>query len=80
MCSRLVCHLDTHIFGPRAAEYFLGAWLMGSLARSEDEHEKNYKPSRAEVREFRDTYGQVIPSSACHLRKLADITYTAIDH
>ena len=47
--------LDEEIFGPRSTEFYLGAWLL-SGASTEKEHRK-FKPSRADVRSFRATYG-----------------------
>jgi hypothetical protein len=47
--------LDVGTFGPRAAEFFLMAWLLESH-RSAEFHKK-FKPGRALVREISDTYG-----------------------
>ena len=47
--------LDVGTFGPRAAEFYLMAWLLESH-RSVEFHKK-FKPGRALVREIADTYG-----------------------
>jgi len=43
------------LFGPRAAEFYLMAWLLAAHMPSA-EH-KAVRPSRAEVREIANTYG-----------------------
>jgi hypothetical protein len=48
--------LDVAEFGCRSAEFVLMAWLLGSHTIPADRHQK-HKPSRANVREIRDTYG-----------------------
>ena len=45
--------LDVQLFGPRAAEYFFGAWYMNAREAAHRD------PTRAEVREFIDTYGEM---------------------
>jgi hypothetical protein len=47
--------MDTQRFGPRAAEYFLGAWALSAFACSLDAHRK--PPSREAIQLYRDTYG-----------------------
>lgn len=46
--------LDRDVFGPRAAEYFLGAWLSASDL-PEAAH-KRFVPSRAEVRSYMESF------------------------
>lgn len=46
--------LEQDAFGPRAAEYFLGAWQLESH-RPEEEH-KRFRPSRAMVRAYADAH------------------------
>jgi hypothetical protein len=48
-------HMETGMFGPRASEYFLGAWFLKAHGTSLEEHRK--PPSRADVRAYCDTYG-----------------------
>ncbi len=46
---------DRAVFGPRAAEFFLGAWLCKAHSCTLQEHAK--PPSRAEVQRYADTHG-----------------------
>lgn len=50
-CKRI----DTDLWGPRSAEYYLGCWLqhsgMGAAAH------KSMKPTRAQMREYIAVYG-----------------------
>ena len=58
-CSKFrSIHLDVTVFGRRAAEYFLGAWLVkGHTVDTTDAH-KN--PNRQEVREYMELVGAVL--------------------
>jgi hypothetical protein len=49
-------HMDTDIFGPRAAEFYLWAWLTEAAGMTCEEHTR-YQPSRADIREIAETYG-----------------------
>ena len=49
-------HLDVAVFGPRAAEFYLGAWLGQSFTSDRADHGR-LGPSRAAIREYADTYG-----------------------
>ena len=48
--------LEEEIFGPRAVEFYLGAWLLGAAYRPMEEH-RPWKPKRKDVRDYMDTYG-----------------------
>ena len=41
--------LDRHLYGPRAAEFFLGAWLLI------DDH-KGKKPTAAQIKDHMENY------------------------
>jgi hypothetical protein len=47
--------LDLARFGQRAAEYYLGAWLLD--AHASDDQRNHKKPNRASVQAFCETYG-----------------------
>lgn len=49
--------LDRDVFGPRAAEGYLGAWLLRSDLPAA-EHSK-HKPSRADIRAYLDTHERI---------------------
>ena len=42
---------DVHIYGPRAAEAYLGAWLEGSFmpGMHARKHRKDWRPTRADI-------------------------------
>ena len=53
--------LETDVYGELAAVYFLGAWLRGGRPDDSISHSR-WKPSRAQVRAFRDCYHAPVPA------------------
>lgn len=47
-------HVDVATFGPRAATYFIGAWVGCAYSCTADAHKK--PPTRAQIREYMDTH------------------------
>ena len=52
--------LDVHIFGPKAAEYFLGCWIQKAFGDNAMEFEahKKYRPSRRDIAQYIEQFGQ----------------------
>ena len=47
--------MDVHKFGPRAALFYLGAWLLKSGDERGDEWHRRYRPRHKEVQAFKDS-------------------------
>jgi hypothetical protein len=48
--------MNSVAYGPRGAEYYLGAWLAAAAVTDEDAHRK-FKPTRANIDAFKASLG-----------------------